>query len=203
LRGRRATRGDAGAPGLSHPVRGGPGRRDHWGVRGLPRDQGLGRVHEAYPGATWDRLVEVKDRYDPTNLLRHNQNIPPSTLAPAARAPCAHDLRSPMPLNNSSPRSHAQGWRNCRLHRRATPTPADTDDEPTDRKEAQEGPVSPELRCTNGPTIILYPIFDAADGSSHSSPLERLATCNFNTPQVHNTSRQVIQRCSRVHQDRV
>jgi Berberine and berberine like len=44
---------------------------------GFLGDEGPARVHEAYPGATWDRLVEVKDRYDPTNLFRHNQNIPP------------------------------------------------------------------------------------------------------------------------------
>jgi FAD/FMN-containing dehydrogenase len=40
-------------------------------------DEGPGRVREAYPGATWDRLVEVKRRYDPGNLFRRNQNIPP------------------------------------------------------------------------------------------------------------------------------
>jgi hypothetical protein len=49
---------------------------------GFLGDEGPARVREAYPGPTWDRLVEVKDRYDPTNLFRHNQNIPPSTLAP-------------------------------------------------------------------------------------------------------------------------
>jgi FAD/FMN-containing dehydrogenase len=36
------------------------------------------RVRAAYPGATWDRLVEIKGRYDPTNLFRLNQNIPPA-----------------------------------------------------------------------------------------------------------------------------
>jgi FAD/FMN-containing dehydrogenase len=40
-------------------------------------DEGPERVREAYPGATWDRLVEVKRRYDPDNLFRLNQNIPP------------------------------------------------------------------------------------------------------------------------------
>jgi FAD/FMN-containing dehydrogenase len=40
-------------------------------------DEGQARVHAAYPGATWDRLVEVKRRYDPTNLFHMNQNIPP------------------------------------------------------------------------------------------------------------------------------
>lgn len=42
-------------------------------------DEGAARVREAYPGATWERLVAVKTRYDPTNLFRLNQNIPPAT----------------------------------------------------------------------------------------------------------------------------
>jgi FAD/FMN-containing dehydrogenase len=42
-------------------------------------DEGPERVREAYPGRTWDRLVEVKRRYDPTNLFRLNQNIPPGS----------------------------------------------------------------------------------------------------------------------------
>ncbi|MGH7318400.1 MAG: BBE domain-containing protein, partial [Candidatus Rokuibacteriota bacterium] len=29
------------------------------------------------PGATWDRLVAAKGKYDPANLFRLNQNIPP------------------------------------------------------------------------------------------------------------------------------
>ncbi len=41
-------------------------------------DEGEARVRAAYPGATWDRLVAVKRRYDPTNLFRLNQNVPPS-----------------------------------------------------------------------------------------------------------------------------
>jgi FAD/FMN-containing dehydrogenase len=40
-------------------------------------DEGAARVRDAYPGATWDRLVAIKRRYDPTNLFRLNQNIPP------------------------------------------------------------------------------------------------------------------------------
>ena len=32
----------------------------------------------AYPGPTWDRLVAIKQRYDPDNLFRLNQNIPPT-----------------------------------------------------------------------------------------------------------------------------
>ena len=42
-------------------------------------DEGPDRVREAYPGPTWDRLVEVKRRYDPGNLFRRNQNIPPAS----------------------------------------------------------------------------------------------------------------------------
>ncbi|CAG0930015.1 6-hydroxy-D-nicotine oxidase [Thermoflexales bacterium] len=41
-------------------------------------DEGADRIREAYPGATWDRLVTIKRRYDPSNLFRLNQNIPPS-----------------------------------------------------------------------------------------------------------------------------
>ncbi len=41
-------------------------------------DEGDDRVRAAYPGETWDRLVAIKRRYDPTNLFRLNQNIPPA-----------------------------------------------------------------------------------------------------------------------------
>jgi FAD/FMN-containing dehydrogenase len=41
-------------------------------------DEGEARVREAYPGSTWERLVEIKGRYDPDNLFRLNQNIPPA-----------------------------------------------------------------------------------------------------------------------------
>jgi FAD/FMN-containing dehydrogenase len=34
-------------------------------------------VRDAYPGATWNRLVAVKRHYDSTNLFRLNQNVPP------------------------------------------------------------------------------------------------------------------------------
>jgi FAD/FMN-containing dehydrogenase len=41
-------------------------------------DEGQGRIRAAYPGTTWDRLREIKARYDPANLFRLNQNIPPA-----------------------------------------------------------------------------------------------------------------------------
>jgi FAD/FMN-containing dehydrogenase len=41
-------------------------------------DEGEARIREAFPGSTWDRLAAIKGRYDPTNLFRLNQNIPPT-----------------------------------------------------------------------------------------------------------------------------
>jgi berberine-like enzyme len=41
-------------------------------------DEGEARIRDAYPGPTWDRLASIKARYDPTNLLRLNQNVPPA-----------------------------------------------------------------------------------------------------------------------------
>ena len=41
-------------------------------------DEGEARIRAAYPGSTWDRLRQIKARYDPTNLFRLNQNIPPA-----------------------------------------------------------------------------------------------------------------------------
>jgi FAD/FMN-containing dehydrogenase len=41
-------------------------------------EPGEDKVRASYPGPVYDRLVQVKDRYDPTNLFRLNQNIRPS-----------------------------------------------------------------------------------------------------------------------------
>jgi hypothetical protein len=41
-------------------------------------DEGEQRVRAAYPGTTWDRLAAIKAQYDPENLFRRNQNIPPA-----------------------------------------------------------------------------------------------------------------------------
>ena len=46
-------------------------------------DEGEAGVRAAYPGRTWDRLAALKARYDPTNLFRLNQNIPPASAAGA------------------------------------------------------------------------------------------------------------------------
>jgi FAD/FMN-containing dehydrogenase len=53
------------------------GKGDTEGYVNFLGDEPAERVRAAYPGATWDRLRAVKGRYDPTNLFRLNQNIPP------------------------------------------------------------------------------------------------------------------------------
>lgn len=42
-------------------------------------NEGIARVHDAYPGETWEWLAAIKAKYDPTNVFRRNQNIPPKT----------------------------------------------------------------------------------------------------------------------------
>jgi len=43
-------------------------------------DEGEARIRNAvYPGKTYDRLAEIKRRYDPDNLFHLNQNIPPAS----------------------------------------------------------------------------------------------------------------------------
>jgi FAD/FMN-containing dehydrogenase len=40
--------------------------------------EGEARIHSAYPDGTYERLAEIKRRYDPANLFRLNQNIRPA-----------------------------------------------------------------------------------------------------------------------------
>ena len=40
-------------------------------------------VRDSYSGETYARLQRVKDRFDPTNLFRFNQNIVPSASSSA------------------------------------------------------------------------------------------------------------------------
>jgi len=42
-------------------------------------DWDLERTRASYSPEDWERLVELKDRYDPHNLFRFNRNIPPSS----------------------------------------------------------------------------------------------------------------------------
>ena len=40
-------------------------------------EEGQDRIKATY-GSNYERLVEVKNKYDPSNLFRMNQNIKPS-----------------------------------------------------------------------------------------------------------------------------
>jgi FAD/FMN-containing dehydrogenase len=53
-------------------------QRDEGAYVNFLGDEGEAGIRAAYPGPTWDRLAEVKARYDPTNLFRLNQNIAPA-----------------------------------------------------------------------------------------------------------------------------
>ena len=44
---------------------------------GFLGDEGRSGAGQAYPGRTGERLAQVKRRYDPANLFRLNQNVPP------------------------------------------------------------------------------------------------------------------------------
>ena len=70
-----------------HAAASGVGRRRSPGALGLDgRDayvnflgeEGEAGVRAAYPDPTWDRLRSIKRRYDPDNLFRLNQNVPPA-----------------------------------------------------------------------------------------------------------------------------
>ena len=44
-------------------------------------DEGEDRVRQSYSATIFERLVEVKNRYDPTNMFRFNKNIRPTGVA--------------------------------------------------------------------------------------------------------------------------
>ena len=58
-------------------------QEDHGAYVNFLADEGADQVRAAYPGRTWDRLAAVKRRYDPNNLFRLNQNVPPAAADPA------------------------------------------------------------------------------------------------------------------------
>jgi hypothetical protein len=65
---------DAWVAGLADSL----GRDGAGGYVGFLGEEDEETVRAAYPGPTWDRLRELKRRYDPENLFRLNHNIPPA-----------------------------------------------------------------------------------------------------------------------------
>jgi FAD/FMN-containing dehydrogenase len=57
---------------------------DYVNDMGLEADEGADRIRAGF-GANYARLVALKDKYDPTNLFRHNQNIRPTGWADRPR----------------------------------------------------------------------------------------------------------------------
>ena len=47
------------------------------GYAAFVTEEGEVGAHRAYPEETWDRLREIKRKYDPYNLFHRNHNIPP------------------------------------------------------------------------------------------------------------------------------
>jgi FAD/FMN-containing dehydrogenase len=43
----------------------------------MMEDEGEARIRASYRG-NYDRLAQIKKRYDPSNLFHINQNIPPA-----------------------------------------------------------------------------------------------------------------------------
>ncbi len=55
---------------------------DNGAYVGFLTDEDPAGVRQAYPESTWDRLIQVKTHYDPTNLFHHNHNIPTAVTNP-------------------------------------------------------------------------------------------------------------------------
>jgi FAD/FMN-containing dehydrogenase len=48
------------------------------GYVNLLSEEGPERIRDAYAPGTWDRLVALKRQFDPDNVFRLNENIPPN-----------------------------------------------------------------------------------------------------------------------------
>jgi FAD/FMN-containing dehydrogenase len=66
--------GDAWVAGLGDAL----GQDGSGGYVGFLGNEDEATIRAAYPGRTWDRLRDLKRRYDPDNLFRLNHNIPPA-----------------------------------------------------------------------------------------------------------------------------
>jgi hypothetical protein len=54
------------------------GQEGHGAYVNFLGDEGEEGIRLAYPDPTWDRLRAIKRTYDPDNLFRLNQNVPPA-----------------------------------------------------------------------------------------------------------------------------
>jgi FAD/FMN-containing dehydrogenase len=54
------------------------GQEGHGAYVNFLGEEGEAGVREAFPDPTWDRLRAIKRTYDPENLFRLNQNVPPA-----------------------------------------------------------------------------------------------------------------------------
>jgi FAD/FMN-containing dehydrogenase len=54
------------------------GKNGAGGYVGFLGEEDEATIRAAYPGETWNRLRELKRRYDADNLFRLNHNIPPA-----------------------------------------------------------------------------------------------------------------------------
>ncbi len=60
-------------------MKGSEPEKDYYSILGA--EEGAERVRTAYGEAHWRRLVALKDAWDPDNVFRFNQNVPPSARA--------------------------------------------------------------------------------------------------------------------------
>lgn len=56
---------------------------------GFLADEGEQRIREVYPTATYERLVALKNQYDPTNLFNQNPNIKPTANSAMLTTPAS------------------------------------------------------------------------------------------------------------------
>jgi FAD/FMN-containing dehydrogenase len=59
-------------------IRAAAGATDTSAYVNFVNDEGPERIHDIYPDQTYERLAQIKRRYDPGNLFHRNQNVPPA-----------------------------------------------------------------------------------------------------------------------------